>query len=190
MKHDPAKGKHHDKDHDGDVWSIEGVFKHVIYSPKGGIEGAMIEADGIPAQFVFSHGNDDASHFQHLSPGQRVTLEGTEAKPWPEGDDAHAVYQFKRLAGIDGEAAQDAAKPGRVEGKVVRINYARHGEANGVVLDSGDFIHIRPDCFAPLALVLGGQVQASGPGRPLADGSGRVIEAVELNGQPLDQKPD
>jgi hypothetical protein len=190
MKHEPVKHEQHKQDQDGEVWSIEGLFKHLIYSPKGGIEGVMIEADGIPAQFVFGRGNDDASHLRDLAPGRHLTLEGTEAKPWPKGPDAHAVYEFKRLAGLDGEAVHDAGKPGRVEGKVVRMNYARHGEANGVVLDSGDFVHIRPDRFAKLALALGGDVQASGPGRPLADGSGRVIDAVEVNGKHLDDKPD
>ncbi|MFK3740894.1 hypothetical protein [Massilia sp. TN1-12] len=180
--------RQHHKDQDDQVWSIDGVFTHAIYSPMGGIEGMMIDADGIPAQFVFHHGNDDASSVEHLWPGRRVTIEGSEARPWPEGDGAHAVYRFKRLALIEGGAVHDVRKPGRVEGKVVRLNYARHGQANGVVLDTGDFVHVPPDRFAALDIALGTHVQASGPGRPLADGSGRVIDAVELNGKPLNNK--
>ena len=33
----------------------------------------------------------------------------------------------------------------------MRLNYAKHGAANGVVLDNGDFVHTRPDGFAALA---------------------------------------
>jgi hypothetical protein len=182
--------KHEKAEKDGQVWSIEGIVLHPIYSPKGGIEGVMLDADGVPVQFVFGHGPDGAAAFGKVEPGQRVTLEGSEARPWPEGENAHAVYGFKRLAGIDGKAADDGGQPTHTRGKVVRMNYGRHGEANGVLLDSGDFIHVRPDRFATLGIAPGDQVEASGPGRPLADGSGRVIDAEALNGKLLDKKPD
>lgn len=188
MKHEQGK-KDEQADKDGRVWAIEGRYVHPIYSPRGGVEGIMLDVDGVAAQFVFGHGPDDAAPFGKLKPGQRVTVEGTEAKPWPEGENAHAVYQFKRLAGIDGKDVHDGAQPAHAEGKVVRLNYARHGEANGVLLDSGDFVHVRPDRFATFGITIGDTVQASGPGRALADGSGRVIDAVELNGKRLDKKP-
>lgn len=192
MKHD--LDNNHDKagkaDKDGRVWSIDGRYVHPIYSPKGGIEGAMIDADGVPTQFVFGHGPDDGTPFGKVRPGQRVTVEGTEAKPWPQGDNAHAVYEFKRLAGIDGKDAHDGGKPAHAAGKVVRMNYARHGEANGVLLDSGDFVHVRPDRFAAFEIAIGDRIDATGPSRPLADGTGRVVDAVELNGKPIPKKPD
>jgi hypothetical protein len=194
MKHEQGKAEHGNKDQKAEkdlrVWSIEGVVLHPIYSPKGGIEGMMLDADGVPVQFVFGHGPDGAAAFGKVEPGQRVTLEGTEARPWPEGENAHAVYQFKRLASIDGKAADEGGQPAHAKGKVVRMNYARDGEANGVLLDSGDFVHVRPDRFATLGIAPGDQVEASGPSRPLADGSGRVIDAVTLNGKPLDNKLD
>lgn len=192
MKHEQNNkdDKAGEEDKDSRVWSIEGRYVHPIYSPKGGIEGVMLDADGVATQFVFGKGPDDATPFGKVKPGQRVTLEGTEAKPWPEGESAHAVYQFKRLAGIDGKDAHEGGKPAHVKGKVIRMNYARHGEANGVLLDSGDFVHIRPDRFAGLGIAVGDQVEASGPGRPLADGGGQAIDAVEVNGKPVAKKPD
>lgn len=185
MKHEQniKDDKAGEKDKDSRVWSIEGRYVHPIYSPKGGIESVMLDADGVATQFVFGHSPDDATPFGKVKPGQRVTLEGTEAKPWPEGENAHAVYQFKRLAAIDGKDTHEGGKPAHAKGKVIRMNYARHGEANGVLLDSGDFVHIRPDRFAGLGIVVGDQVEASGPGRPLTDDSGQVIDAVEVNGK-------
>ena len=70
-------------------------------------------------------------------------------------------------------------------GTVVRFNYARHGEANGVVLDSGDFVHTRPDGFALLGFEIGMHVEADGESRALVGGAGRVIEARVVNGVPL-----
>jgi hypothetical protein len=73
----------------------------------------------------------------------------------------------------------------RVDGTVVRFNYARHGQANGVVLDTGDFVHTKPDGLARLALKVGDKVRAEGRSQPLATGQGRVVEAVRVNGQAL-----
>jgi hypothetical protein len=188
MKHGQANDNEK-ADKDGRVWSIDGTYLHPIYSPKGGIEGIMLDADGVMAQFVFAHGASDGALFGQLEAGQHVTVEGTEAQPWPEGENAHAVYQFRRLTGIDGKNVHDGGTPAHAKGRVVRINHARHGEANGVVLDSGDFVHVRPDRFSALGVAIGDQVEASGPGRQLAGGSGRVIDAVKLNGKPLDNKP-
>lgn len=182
-------GKAIGTDQDHEIWSIAGVYRHPIYSPKGGIEGFMLDADGVPAQFVFGHGPDGSVALGTLVPGQRITVEGAEARPWPQGEGAHAVYAFKRLAAIDGKQAQPGGAPVHVRGKVVRMNYARHGAANGVLLDSGDFVHVRPDRFSTLGIALGSEVAAHGPARDLADGSGRVIDAVEFNGEPVDQKP-
>jgi hypothetical protein len=71
-------------------------------------------------------------------------------------------------------------------GIVVRLNFARHGEPNGFVLDSGDFIHTRPEGMAQLQLGVGERVEADGETRPLAGGAGVVVEASVINGRALD----
>jgi hypothetical protein len=112
-----------------------------------------------------------------------LRLEGTEEGPSPKGEAGHTVYRFERLASIDGEAPRHAQLDERIDGTVVRLNYARHGEPNGVVLDTGDFIHTKPDGFARLGLKVGDKVRAEGRAQPLATGEGRVVEAVRVNGQ-------
>ncbi|MCZ2498775.1 hypothetical protein GN316_18585 [Xylophilus sp. Kf1] len=189
------------------AWAIEGTFQHLIYSPKGAIEGLLIDSEGAPTQFVTDP--QDGSSLERLGAlraGQAVVVEGTEDKPSPkspkspkpskapkapespeasestDGGTAHAVYRFQRLASVDGEDAGPPQRPAEVSGKVARFNYARHGEPNGFVLDSGDFVHTRPDGFAALGLAVGDDVHAEGPSRPLVDGSGRVVEAHRVNG--------
>ena len=67
----------------------------------------------------------------------------------------------------------------------MRLNFARHGEANGVVLDSGHFIHTKPDGMAKLKLEVGDRVEADGEARPLSTGTGQVVEASVVNGKPV-----
>ena len=172
--------------HDIDVWSVEGQFQHLIYSPKGAIEGFLIDTDGVPTQFV-TDPQDPATVdlFGTMKQGQSVTVEGTEPPPSPKGDAVHSIYKFERLAAVDGKEAKPPQPPAEVSGTVARFNYAKHGAVNGVVLDSGDFIHTKPDGFDGLGLKVGDKVTAEGAMRPLATGEGRVVEAITVNGQPV-----
>ncbi|MGJ7505896.1 hypothetical protein [Variovorax sp. GT1P44] len=168
-----------------DVWSVEGRFRQLIYSPKGTIEGVLIDTDGVSTQFVVDrHDPALAGQLAVLREGQALVIEGTEADPSPKGEPEHTVYQFERLASVDGKslASPQHSHGGKAVGTVVRFNYAKHGVANGVVLDSGDFIHTKPDGMARLGLKIGDKVQAEGTARPLATGAGRVIEARSVNG--------
>lgn len=169
-----------------DVWSVEGQFSHLIFSPKGTFEGVLIDTDGVPTQFVFDrHQEAEAAVFANLRPGQTLVIEGIEAGPSPKGEAGHTVYQFERLATVDGAAVAPVLPDGHTDGVVVRLNYARHGEPNGVVLDTGDFVHTKPDGFARLKLKVGDAVRAEGRAVPLVTGKGRVIEAVLVNGRPV-----
>ena len=170
---------------DDDIWSVEGRFQHLVYSPKGGVEGLLIDTDGIATQFVVDpHDAASVGQLLGLQAGQALAVEGRKTPPSPKGEGAHVVYRFERLAAVEGEAPA-APKDAEVRGKVVRFNFAKHGAPNGVVLDSGDFVHTRPDGMARLGLQIGDAVHAEGASQPLATGTGRVIEARRINGQPL-----
>ncbi|WP_428383504.1 hypothetical protein [Nevskia ramosa] len=173
--------------HEADVWSVEGRFQHLIYSPKGGVEGVLIDTDGVSTQFVTDpHDPSVAEQFSALRVGQALVIEGSDHGPSPKGEPAHWVYAFKRLASIDGKPPKLSAAGEEASGKVIRYNYAKHGAANGVVLDNGDFIHTKPEGLARLGLKIGDQVKAEGMARPLVTGSGRVIEATRVNGKPVE----
>ena len=169
-----------------DVWAVEGVFQQLLYSPKGAVEGVLIDTDGIPTQFVTDpHDAPTGELLAALKPGQTLVLEGIDAGPSPKGESPHAVYLFERLAAVDGRPPEPAPPHASVSGKVVRLNHARHGAPNGVLLDSGDFVHTRPVGFEALGLKVGDTLEAEGPARPLATGTGRVIEAHRANGHAL-----
>ena len=171
-----------------DVYAVEGQFQHLIYSPRGGYEGLLIDTHGIPTQFVFDkHDETAADAFANVKPGQTVTVEGSLRLPSDKGEGDHVVYDFHRLSHVAGRPVDAASTDGPVRGRVVRINHAKHGAPNGVVLDSGDFVHLKPDGFVHAGLKIGDAVEAEGPARPLAGGKGRVMEARTVNGQPLPQ---
>ena len=172
--------------------TFEGRFLHLVYSPKGEHEGALIDIGGEPAQLVFDH-HDAApgALFQHIAAGRKVKVEATPQPPSPKGEAAHPVYAFHRLLAVDGKAPAAATPVGdgpAYLGKVVRLNHARHGEANGVVLDTGDFIHTKPDGMARLGLAVGDAVEADGDAQRLADDSGWAVEASQVNGRLLKAK--
>ena len=69
-----------------------------------------------------------------------------------------------------------------------RLNFAVHGEVNGAVLDSGDFLHLKPHGAAAIDLTVGINVKGKGPTKPMVGGR-RVIEAEEVNGIQMEKKP-
>ena len=72
-----------------------------------------------------------------------------------------------------------------IKGVVAALHFARHGQPNGVVLKSGEFIHLRPPGMAMLGLAPGAKVNAAGSLRMTCLGT-RLLEAREVNGIALD----
>jgi hypothetical protein len=161
-------GKHRDRQ------TVTGGVRDFNLSPKGAYEGVLIDTAGGVVQVNFP----PAPAPPGMTPGQPVTVvvePDHHAHDHPPGD--HPVHSLVVVLGREGE--EDVA--GRVAGTVVRLNYARHGEANGVVLDTGDFIHLKPDGMRRAGLVVGQRIEAEGEARPAANG-GRVVEATVVNG--------
>ncbi len=172
--------------------SIDAEYRYPLYSQRGGVEGVLLLADEEHIQLVFEpQGDVGPALFGGLRTGTRVRVEA-RAEPASafRGGSAHRVYRFERLVSVEGRAVGDAAPaPPRApySGIVVRLNFARHGEPNGYVLDSGDFIHIRPEGMAQLQqqLGVGDRIEADGETRPLAGGPGVVVEAAVVNGRAI-----
>lgn len=174
----------HDKKHPHPHRKISGEFRHLIFSPKGGIEGLMMKIAGAPAQFVVEPGQGDS--FAGLKAGQTLEIEVAPQKPSPKGAPQHALHRLHRLLSIDGRKLVEDKAPAEFSGVVERFNFARHGEPNGVVLESGDFIHLRPEGMAACCVSLGDRITAKGDARPLCIGAAHVVEAREVNGRKLE----
>ena len=162
---------------------IKGTFTQVVHSPKGGVEGLLMESDGEFVQFVLA--KDDGANtalVTSLSVGQRLTIAGELAEPSDKGEGTHAVRSLDKIIAVDGRAPRktSAAADG-YSGTIVRFNYARHGAPNGYVLDSGDFIHVKPGGFTKLGLKVGDVLVADGDAHFLATGGGWAVEAVTVN---------
>ena len=167
--------------------TLSATFAHLIFSPKGTIEGVMLTADDADMQIVFDKEDESAAAaFEGVVAGQEVEVEVKPAKPSDKGESAHAVYQLERVRSIEGAAA--SSTPEAFTGTVVRLNYARHGQPNGVILDTGDFVHTKPHGMAKLALTIGQKVKAKGSARRLSVGTGRVIEATAVNGKTIERR--
>ena len=134
-------------------------------SPKGQIEGAVIETDSGLAQLNFAkHGADARMMSLGVQVDVAVELEHDH------GD--HPVY-----------APSDA--DGQADGTIVRMNYALHGDINGYHLDDGTFVHVKPHDAKRYALRIGAKITATGA-RRFGD-TAVVIDAdtIEVAGQRL-----
>ena len=165
-----------------------GTVQAFNVSPKGLYEGLLLESSAKLIQVNFPP--DLSAVIEQAAPiGQavEVEVEASETK----GKPAHPVYRLLALRNENGQRFEaDASLNGNsgFSGKVVRLNYALHGEVNGGILDNGDFLHLKPNGAAAVELSVGMKVRGSGQSKPKM-GGGRVIDADEVNGTPIEHKP-
>jgi hypothetical protein len=183
MSKEKKKPPHHHAHHQ----RISGLFKHAIYSPKGMIEGILLDVDEQAVQIVIEPDDPLAESFAKLKPGVKLEVETEGEVHSRKGAAAHAVHHLHRLISVGGKAQQPEPAQQRVKGVVARFNYAKHGEPNGVVLDSGDFVHLKPHGMSASALEIGDPVEAEGAARAMVVGH-RVIEATRINGKTVARK--
>ncbi len=181
IQHKKSRNRPHKK--------VTGKFEHLIFSPKGAVEGLLMRVDDAPMQVVVDPEFGHSTLLAELEPGTRIELESTPRKPSPKGESVHPVHELHKLLKIDGRKATADLVPSTFSGTVVRLNYAKHGEPNGVVLDSGDFVHLKPDGMARAAIKVGDRITASGEAQRLALGRGHVVEATKVNGKMIKRKP-
>ena len=94
----------------------------------------------------------------------------------------HAVYRA-----VPPDEAGHEEHDVEVVGVVRGLNHALHGEPNGVVLDSGNFVHLKPEGMKRLNLSVGQRVVARGKARPMATGR-CVLDAESVNGVMISRK--
>lgn len=164
------------------------VVQGYNYSPKGDVDGVLLREGERTVQVNIP---------PHLGIAIALTVpagQSVEATVGPEPerhkhpDGAHAVYRLVALKAQGGRTFTAAGpapeKTVRVEGVVSRLNYAKHGEANGVVLEGGDFLHLKPDGMKRVGVGVGQTIRAEGRARLTPLGI-RAIEVDVVNGVPL-----
>ena len=183
--------------------NLRGTVKAVNFAPKGEVDGMILDVGGGVVQVNVPP--DQAGHVAGLVGKDIEVTVGPEPKVAEHPKGGHPVHKLVAFGGENqhGQAAGHKphppghkphppghAEPAEVSGKVARLNYAKHGEANGVVLDSGDFIHLKPDGMKKAGLQVGHEVTAKGKATPTQAGA-KAVEAEIINGVGLDaKKPD
>ena len=161
---------------------INSVCRQWLFSPKGGIEGALLTVKGSLVQL--SVAPDIGAVLARTSgPGKRLRVLALIDHSPKTADSAHRVYQFVSFADAAGQPIDPpGADPAhaRINGVVAAVHYARHGQPNGVVLASGEFIHLRPHGMAQAGLGVGARVAAVGERRLTVLGT-PMLEAYQVN---------
>jgi hypothetical protein len=156
-----------------------GTIEALNVSPKGFHEGFLLRTGKKLVQINLPKG--EFIWGKILTSGEQLTVEIEPEQP--HGKPEHAVFSLVRLLGVNGHLAEGGDKHGsrRFSGSIVRLNYALHGEVNGGILDSGDFLHLKPEGAREAKLKAGMQVEGLGMTKPMVGGHA-VIEAEEVNG--------
>jgi hypothetical protein len=84
--------------------------------------------------------------------------------------------------------AKQQKRSEEIEGVVEHLNYAKNGDPNGAVLDSGHFVHIKPRRAEAIGLQVGQTLRVEGKSRGQGSGGHEVIEAEVVNGIDLASK--
>ena len=166
---------------------IAGTVESFNISPKGTYDGFLLRTEQKVLQFNFPR--FWAARIAEIAPvGSKV-----EAYGEPDGDKRpreHVVHQLSVLKAKGGTINLDngnAHAPVHVNGTVERINFAKHGEANGAILSGGDFVHLRPRGAKAVSLEIGQMLDVVGECRPSSLPS-KVIEAFTVNGIDINKK--
>jgi hypothetical protein len=91
------------------------------------------------------------------------------------GTARNAPWLGAAIKAPDGQAGETTMK-----GVVQALHFARHGEPNGVILETGEFIHLRPHGMVAAGLDIGSKVTAVGELRMTVLGT-RMLEARRVN---------
>ena len=161
---------------------INGVCQQLLFSPRGGIEGALLKVKGALLQISVPP-ETGAVLARTTGPAKRLRVLALADHSPRTADGAHPVYRFESFADAAGQPIEPAdadADNITLKGVVAALHFARHGQPNGVILESGEFIHLRPHGMALAGLGIGSRVNALGSVRNTLLGT-RMLEARQVN---------
>jgi hypothetical protein len=161
--------------------TVQGVLREFNLSPGGVVEGFLLHTDKGTVQVNVAPEVGFA-----VVRGIEQNVEAVVAPEKLKGRrGGHPVYRLVTLRGANGQAII-CAEPGEaqdvsMQATVKRINYARNGLADGVILDSGDFIHLERIAMKKCGLKPGDTVTVEGTARRMPLGN-LLIKARRING--------
>jgi hypothetical protein len=165
--------------HDAKTETLSGQLQQLLFSPKGGIEGLLVMVGSKTIQISMGPAASDTKDLTNAV-GKPIEVKGSADHSPKTKEGAHPVYKLDVITKIAGAAVKPYGEAPPTGGVVAAIHYAKHGEPNGVVLESGEFIHTRPHGMKKLKLDVGSKVVARGEVRMTVLGT-PLIEAHEVN---------
>jgi hypothetical protein len=160
--------------------TLSGRLEQLLFSPKGGVEGLLLTVRDQPLQVSMEPATGDPGMLARAV-GQSIEVTAVPDHSPKTREAAHPVFKLSAINKVAGKAVKsNGERRDRVSGIVASIHYAKHGEPNGVILDSGEFVHTRPHGMKELKLHVGSKVEARGERRMTALGTG-MIEARRVN---------
>lgn len=165
--------------HDAKAESLSGTLQQLPFSPKGETEGLLIKVGAKSVQISMHHATVDARALADaVGESIDVTVSPDHSPKTKKG--VHPVYKLDVITKMAGKAVKFNGDAPSISGVVANIHFAKHGEPNGVILRSGEFIHTRPSGMKKLKLDVGSKVVAHGERRMTVLGT-PLIEAREVN---------
>jgi len=163
---------------------LSGTVANYNFGPRGEVEALMIKSSDKTIQVNLP---PPISPFavQVATLGAQVTI-----KAFPEmGLPDHPIYELESVKNEQGRELKEPSPGDRKfvheEGTIKSLNYARHGEINGAVLDSGNFVHLGPAAVT-IKLTVGQKITVDGVGHPMMLSDHRAVEAVAIDGKMLE----
>ena len=146
--------------------TLSGKVRSLNLSPKGSCESFLMDDGKRIVQINFSkqHVSNGLKHGQSVSVHAKAYAD--------ERHSDHPVFTWIER------------KKESYEGVVKQINYALHGEPNGAILKSGEFVHLHPEGARAVKLSVGQALSVEGDAHTSPDGH-LVIEARIVNGLAL-----
>ena len=163
--------------HDAKSETLSGQLQQLLFSPKGGIEGLLLKVGSKSIQVSMGPATADALAD---AVGKSIEVKASADHSPKTKEGMHPVYKLDVITKIAGKAVKLSGDAHPISGVVATIHYAKHGEPNGVILESGEFIHTRPHGMKKLKLGVGSKVVAHGETRMTVFGT-VLIEAHEVN---------
>lgn len=156
---------------------VAGRLKGYNYNPQGTYDSLMLATEQGVVQLNFPAELAD----QVAAIAESGTLTA-EVRP-ERSEGAHRVYRLEKVTAGEKSLvlADEDAPPAELKGIIKSLNYGRHGETNGFVLENGDFVQLGPREAQRLRLEIGQELTAEGRLRKLPSGK-QILRATTING--------
>jgi hypothetical protein len=162
-----------------DAVDLSGTIDNYNLSPRGDVDGFILKTADRTVQVNLPPGLG-VLVTQQATVGSQVKV---KAFPVPARAD-HSVYVLVSLSAESGKEIK-VPMPGdrrfmHEAGNVKNLNYSRNGEVDGVVLSTGDLVHIGPGA-SNLKLTVGQKLTVDGFALPAIGSDHQAIEAVAID---------